>query len=157
MNRVDSEQIDKGVDKMIEKQINRPRKANRKDIYHMLDVIGSYKEGKWDKPYAKKYYDEFFEYPELFKDDEVYVVEEDNKIVGVIGYSIDKYESENYWLGWFYTHSDYRRRGFAEHLFRFVEEQLKKLNKDLEERVCFKNAGLHHVDADGLFGGKFLR
>jgi ribosomal protein S18 acetylase RimI-like enzyme len=46
----------------------------------------------------------------------------------VIGYSQDKYETNNYWLGWFYIHSDYCKKGFGKHLFHFIEKELKKLN-----------------------------
>ena len=86
-------------------QLSALHAANDKD--DILMVIGSHKEAEWDKPIAKRYFDDFFKYPALFKTDKVYVVEEGDRVVGVIGYRIDKYETQHYWLGWFYVHSDY--------------------------------------------------
>ena len=118
------------IDTMSDKkalEFNEPRKATPNDKDDILVVIGSHKEAKWDRPIAKRYFDDFFKYPELFNTDKVYVVEEGDRIVGVIGYSLDKYETKNYWLGWFYVHSDYCKKGYGKHLFYFLRKELKKL------------------------------
>jgi GNAT superfamily N-acetyltransferase len=118
-----------GEDSMNRKRFNQPiREATYNDKIDILNVIGSHKEAKWDKPIAKKYFDDFFKYPELFKKDKVYVIEEDGTIIGVIGYSIDKYETKNYWLGWFYIHGEYCNKGYGKKLFHFIKEKLKPMN-----------------------------
>ncbi len=132
------------------KQYSLPiRKASHNDKDDILSVIGSHKE-KWDKPIAKKYFDEFFKYPELFKKDKVYVLDKDKTIVGVIGYSQDKYETKNYWLGWFYIHSGYCKKGLGRQLLHFVKEELKemkvkKLFVDTSSNGFYKTALLLYI------------
>jgi ribosomal protein S18 acetylase RimI-like enzyme len=106
-----------------------PREATPDDKENILRVIGSYPQAKWDRPIAKKYFDDFFKYGKVFEYDKVYVIEDDHNIVGVIGYHTDKYETKNVWLGWFYVHSDYQKRGYGKHLFKFIKDKLK--NKDV--------------------------
>ena len=101
------------------------RMAVSKDKSAILSVIGSYRQ-KWDRPIAKKYYDVFFSTPECLKGDTVYVAVLHNKIVGVSGYFIDRYETDYYWLGWFYIHKDWARNRYGEQLLKYVIEQLKK-------------------------------
>jgi RimJ/RimL family protein N-acetyltransferase len=90
-----------------------PREATPDDKENILRVIGSYPQAKWDRPIAKKYFDDFFKYGKVFEYDKVYVIEDHHDIVGVIGYHTDKYETKNVWLGWFYVHSDYQKRGYT--------------------------------------------
>ena len=104
------------------------REANSNDKINILNVIGSHKEAKWDKPIAKKYFDDLFKYPDLFEKDKFYVIEESGTIIGVIGYSIDRYETTNYWLGWFYIHGDYCNKGYGKKLFHFIKDKLKLMN-----------------------------
>ncbi len=133
------------------KRYNQPiRKATYNDKVDILNVIGSHKEAKWDKPIAKKYFDDFFKYPELFKKDKVYVIEKDGAIIGVIGYSIDKYETKNYWLGWFYIHSEYCKKGHGKELFHFIKEKLKNMNVkklfvDTSSDELYKTALLSYI------------
>lgn len=105
-----------------------PRKAALQDKCDILDIIESYNKTKWDKRIAKRYFDDYFRYPELFEKDAIFVIEEDGRIIGVIGYAIDIYETENYWLGWFYVHSAYCNKGHGKNLLEFVKKELKKLN-----------------------------
>ncbi len=130
--------------------IQKPREATANDKENILRVIGSYSQGKWDKPIAKKYFDDFFDYKKLFEQDKVYVVEDNDNIVGVIGYHVDKYETNNFWLGWFYVHSDYEKKGYGEHLFEFVKEKLKnknvkKLFVDTSSNEFYKTALLRYI------------
>jgi len=57
-----------------------PREATPDDKESILRVIGSYPQAKWDRPIAKKYFDDFFEYSKVFEHDKVYVIESDDKI-----------------------------------------------------------------------------
>ena len=75
----------------------------------------------------------------MFEHDKVYVIESDDKIVGVIGYHTDKYETKNVWLGWFYVHSDYQKRGFGMHLFKFIKDKLKKKGSLQNGEFTFTN------------------
>ena len=108
------------------------RKAIKSDKDDILSVIGSHKK-KWDKPIAKKYFDEYFKYPDLFKKDNVFVLLENKTIVGVIGYSQDRYETNNYWLGWFYIHKEYCEKGSGKQLLSFVKEELKKITPKVKK------------------------
>jgi len=130
--------------------IQKPREATAEDKENILRVIGSYSQAKWDKPIAKKYFDDFFDYKKLFEKDKVYVLEDNDNIVGVIGYHVDKYETNNFWVGWFYVHSDYEKKGYGEHLFKFVKEKLKnknvkKLFVDTSSDEFYKTALLQYI------------
>jgi len=61
---------------------------------------------------------------------QVYVIEHESKIIGVVGYHVDKYETNHYWLGWFYVHVDYSRKGYGRHLIYFIKKELR--NKGVE-------------------------
>ncbi len=68
----------------------------------------------------------------------------------MIGYHVDKYETNNFWLGWFYVHSDYEKKGYGEHLFKFVKEKLKnkyvkKLFMDTSSNEFYKTALLQYI------------
>lgn len=101
------------------------RPAEPKDKAKILSVIASYG-FKWDKDSAKVYYDDYFSSSASLKGDTVYVAVLNNKIVGVTGYFIDRYETGNYWLGWFYVHKQYSRKGYGKQLLNFIVRKLKK-------------------------------
>jgi GNAT superfamily N-acetyltransferase len=101
------------------------RSAESKDKAKILSVIGSYG-FKWDKDSAKVYYDDYFSSSTSLKGDTVYVAVLANKIIGVTGYFIDRYETGNYWLGWTYIHKQYARNRYGEQLLNFIVGKLKK-------------------------------
>jgi GNAT superfamily N-acetyltransferase len=98
------------------------QKADKEDI---LRIIGSYP-FKWDKKIAKKYYDDYFAKSSSLKKDRVYVLVSDERVVGVIGYSCDRYETGNYWLGWFYVDRAKEGRGYGTLLLNHIESEMKK-------------------------------
>jgi len=114
------------------------RPADPKDKSRILSVIGSYRV-KWDRDIAKRYYDDYFLSSVNLKDDKIYVAVLDNKIIGVTGYSIDRYEARNYWLGWFYIHKQYSQKGYGTQLLNFI---IGKLSKKRIKRL-FVNTSSH--------------
>lgn len=98
------------------------RTAGIEDKDEILAVIGSHPR-KWDKPLARLYYDDYF--PEKMKKDAVFVGTLNGKVVGTIGYSLDRYESKNYWMGWFYVHKDHEKEGWGKKLLDHVVKELK--------------------------------
>jgi len=100
------------------------RAAQIEDKEQILSMIGSYP-FKWDKHIAKRYYDDYFKNSTSLKGDSVYVLTDNGNIIGVIGYSLDRYETRNYWLGWFYVHRKYQGKGFAKKLLQYVIQKLK--------------------------------
>jgi GNAT superfamily N-acetyltransferase len=102
------------------------RSARIEDKGDILSVIASYPSA-WDKRTAKRYYSDYFtgRCPHL-KDDDVFVLVEKDKIIGVTGYSVDRYEAKNYWLGWFYIHKDYQGNGYGKGLLKYVVCVLKR-------------------------------
>ena len=102
------------------------RIARVKDKETILSVIGSYP-CKWDRRIAKRYYDDYFSNkPICLQEDKIYVLTLNNRIIGVIGYSLDKYETNNYWLGWFYVHKKYQGKGYAKRLLDYIARKLKR-------------------------------
>ena len=72
------------------------RKAISKDKDRIFEIFES-QDTKWDIPYAKQYYDNYFNNDT--PDDMVFAGEIDGKIVSVKGYSLDKTEIDDvYWL-----------------------------------------------------------
>lgn len=101
------------------------RSARIEDKDAILSAIGSYP-FKWDKRIAKKYFDDYFSNNFTYlKGDGVYVLDSNDKIIGVIGYSLDRYKTRNYWLGWFYVHKNYRWKGCGKKLLRYIIKKLK--------------------------------
>ena len=47
-------------------------------------------------------------------------------MIGVIGYFVDRYETQNYWLGWFYIHKAHQGQKYGKKLLTFVEKELKE-------------------------------
>jgi ribosomal protein S18 acetylase RimI-like enzyme len=100
------------------------RKAKREDKKDILNLIESWKPYHWDTTPANEYFIRFFESDE-FSQDKFFVGLIDNKIVSVIGYCPDRLnEIGVYWLGWFYTHKDYKQRGVGKSMFNFVISEL---------------------------------
>lgn len=101
------------------------REARIEDEDGILSVIGSYP-FKWDRRIAKRYFDDFFDESISLKGDKVFVLEADGEVIGVIGYSLDRYETNNYWLGWFYIHEDYQDKGYGKRLLNYVARTLRR-------------------------------
>jgi ribosomal protein S18 acetylase RimI-like enzyme len=101
------------------------KSAKIQDKDNILSVIGSHR-FKWDKPIAKKYYDDFFQSKSAFsKRDKVYVCVDGEEVIGVIGYCLDYYETNNYWLGWFYIHKKYEGKGYGKKLLEYIIKKLQ--------------------------------
>lgn len=102
------------------------RTARPEDKDEILSVIGSH-HFKWDRKIAKRYYDDYFSNKTIcLRGDMVYVGTIKDKIVGITGYFLDRYETKNYWLGWFYIHKNYAGKGYGKELLEFVVKKLKK-------------------------------
>ena len=128
------------------------RAAQTEDKDKILEVIGSYP-FKWDKRIAKRYYDDYFNKPECLKGNNVFVLTAKGNILGVIGYSIDRYETGNYWLGWFYVHKDYQGKGYGKKLLEYVIKKLKdkgvrKLFVDTSSNEFYSKALTMYLDND---------
>ena len=121
------------------------RTAQASYMNNILSVIGIYY-FKWDKPIAKRYYEDYFSGNSApLKGDKVYVLTLDKKVIGVIGYSLDRYETKNYWLGWFYVHKAHQGKNNGKQLLTFVEKKLKgkgvkKLFVDTSSYKTYKKA-----------------
>jgi len=122
------------------------RPARIEDKEKILSVIGS-DQYQWDKRIAKRYYDDYFTKNSIcLKGDEVYVLTSDNIVIGVTGYSLDRYETGNYWLGWFYVHEKYRKKNHGTKLLKYIIKQLK--NKGVKK--LFVDTSSHGVYAGAL-------
>ena len=101
------------------------RPAQVSDKKNILSVIGSY-HFKWDKPIAKRYYDDYFsDKSALVKGDKVYVLASGKKVIGFIGYSIDRYETLNHWKAlMFYRDNGFRLKGVIKDYYRKGENQI---------------------------------
>jgi len=104
----------------------RIRDARVEDKDKILQLIESHP-CKWDKGIAKRYYDDYFSDNSVFlKGDKVYVLVSDRRIIGVIGYSLDRYETKNYWLDWYYIDKKYEGQGYGRKLLHHVTRELKR-------------------------------
>lgn len=127
------------------------RPAQIEDKDKILSVIGSHP-FKWDKRIAKRYYDDYFSNKNIYlKGDIVYVGTIDDKVIGVIGYSLDRYETKNYWLGWFYVHKNYKGEGYGKELLGFVVKKLKskgvkKIFVNTSSHYFYQNALTLYID-----------
>jgi len=98
------------------------RKAIAKDRVSIFEIFQS-QDTKWDIPYARQYYDDYFN--DAKPDDMVFVGVVDGNIVAVTGYFPDSYEIDDvYWLNWHYTHKDYEGKGIGGKLLEHVIEML---------------------------------
>jgi GNAT superfamily N-acetyltransferase len=123
------------------------RHARREDLRAIEEIFRSY-EPAHDWKYARKYYEDFFGWPEQHKDDAVLVGVMDGRVVGVIGFNADRYEANDiYWLGWFYVHKDERGQDHGTKLLKQVIREVKKrggrkLYTDTSTYAFYK--GAHH-------------
>jgi len=98
------------------------RKAQAKDRNSIFEIFES-QDTKWDIPYARKYFDDYFN--NINPDDMVFVGIVGGNIVAVTGYFPDSYEIDDvYWLNWHYTHKDYEGKGIGGKLLEHVIEML---------------------------------
>ena len=107
------------------------RKTKREDLKDILKLIESWKPYHWDITPANEHFTRFFESND-FPQDKFFVGLIDNKIVSVVGYCPDRLNKIGiYWLGWFYTHKDYKQRGVGKSMFDFIISELiaKKAKK----------------------------
>lgn len=126
------------------------RDARIEDKEEILSVIGSYP-FKWDKRIAKRYYDDYFDESISLRGDKVFVLASGKKVVGVLGYSLDMYETKNYWLKWFYVHQGYQGKRFGTRLLNYVARRLrqkgvKKLFVETSSDAAYRNALLMYLD-----------
>ena len=103
------------------------RLARKEDKGQMLDVISSYP-FKWDKKIAKSYYDDYFAGSMSLKEDRVFVYSAGDQIKGVVGYSIDRYETGNCGVGWLYVDKKDSAHGIGGRLLSYIEKRLRKKN-----------------------------
>ena len=98
------------------------RKAQAKDRDSIFEIFES-QDTRWDIPYARKYFDDYFN--NVNPDDVVFVGILDGKTVAVTGYFPDSYDIDDvYWLNWHYTHKDYEGKGIGGKLLEYVIEML---------------------------------
>ncbi len=105
------------------------RKADKNDLLGIERVFESRKyngQENWDWESARQYYDSFFD-SRKSSQDQVFVGILERKVVGVIGYHTRTSEGRGIcWLGWFYTHTDFGKRGFGQRLLEHVVNELEK-------------------------------
>lgn len=126
------------------------REANSDDKEEILSVISSY-HFKWDRRIAKRYYDDYFDESISLKGDKVFVLTYQKNIVGIIGYALDRYETSNYWLKWFYVHSDFQGKGAGKKLLNYVSRKLrdkgvKKLFIETSSDEAYRKALMMYLD-----------
>jgi len=115
------------------------RQATREDKKDILKLIESWKPYHWDIKPANEHFTRFFESND-FPQDKFFVGLIDNKIVSVIGYCSDRLnEIGVYWLGWFYTHNEYKHSGIGKIMFDFVTLELK----ERKAKKLFVNTSSH--------------
>ena len=97
------------------------RKAMAKDRDSIFKIFES-QDTKWDIPYARKYYDDYFN--DVNPDDMVFVGIVDGDIVAVTGYCPYADIDDVYWLNWHYTHKDFEGKGIGGKLLEYMIEIL---------------------------------
>ena len=85
------------------------------------------------------------------KGDKVFVLVSGEKVLGVLGFSLDMYETRNYWLKWFYVHQDCQGKGYGTKLLKFVANKLrrkgvKKLFVETSSDEVYRNALVMYLD-----------
>lgn len=112
------------------------REATLKDQDKIIEIFES-QDTKWDIPYAKQYYDSYFN--DENPDDMVFVGEVDGDVVAVTGYCPDSDMMEVNWLNWHYTHKDYEGRGIGgkllEHMIEMLSPKIRKLYVNMGWRL----------------------
>jgi GNAT superfamily N-acetyltransferase len=107
------------------------REAKSSDVKGILDLMASHrwrnKSWGWDRPLAERYLDHYFgKGSQSLAGDAVFVLACNGEIIGVTGWALDRYESDNYWLGWLYVHASHTRRGLGRRLLEHTESALSK-------------------------------
>lgn len=97
------------------------RKATAKDRDSIFEIFES-QDTKWDIPYARKYYEVYFN--DVNPDDMVFIGIVDGDIVSVTGYCPDEDIDDVYWLNWHYTHKVYEGKGIGGKLLEYMIEIL---------------------------------
>lgn len=101
------------------------RKAIAKDRDSIFEIFES-QDTKWDIPYARQYYGDYFN--DAKPDDMVFVGVVDGNIVAVTGYCLDNLEIDDvYWLNWHYTHKDWEGKGIGGKLLDHVIEMVSPI------------------------------
>lgn len=107
------------------------REATSSDKKAILDLVASHswrgKRWNWDLSPAERYLDAFFSRScRCLSGDAVLVLTRGKEIIGLTGWALDRYETDNHWLGWFYVHAAYTRRGLGRHLLAYTEQELAR-------------------------------
>ncbi len=110
---------------------DRIREATPSDKKAILDVMASHtwrgERWNWDLTPAKRYLDAFFSGScRCLSKDMVLVLTKGDDIIGLTGWAVDRYETNNYWLGWFYVHAAHTRRGLGRKLLAHTEQELAR-------------------------------
>jgi len=101
------------------------RLARPEDEDEILSVIGS-SQFPWDRRNAKKYFEDYFDDIVPLRGDRTYILMLNSKIEGVIGYSVDRYETNNCWINWFYVRKKYQGKGYGKKLISHLAMILKR-------------------------------
>ena len=101
-----------------------------KDLEVVVGIIEAH--NHFDGVCARRYFQKYFgRHQQIESPDEKHFVVlngETEKVVGVSGYTPDKYNTpEIYWLGWTYVYQDFRRRGLGAALLQHAIDRVKAL------------------------------
>lgn len=113
------------------------REATPNDQDKILEIFES-QDTKWDIPYARKYFDDYFN--NANPEDMVLVGIIAGNIVAVTGYFPDSYEIDDvYWLNWHYTHKDHEGKGIGgkllEHVIKMLSPKIRKFYVNTGSRL----------------------
>lgn len=101
----------------------------------------------WDgNDYLPKLINEFYESPHC----DPYVVEEDDKVISIV--NVNKFTNKFYWLESMRTHPDYRNRGIATELNKFL---LQEATKSGVEEVWLSTSQANEATAKMLLKAGF--
>ena len=123
------------------------REMTENDILTAVSIITSH--STCDGECAERYYKKYFKAPECGKDRErnfVAVVKDINNVVGVCGYSPDKYNGPGIlWLNWFYVAKTHIGQGIGLKLIKYtiskvIEAKTMKLYLDTSNHLIYAKA-----------------
>jgi ribosomal protein S18 acetylase RimI-like enzyme len=107
----------------------RIRKAGRDDFGAITALVDRCLPG--DAPFAVRYFKRYFYRDSLLVKDRVYAAEIKGKVIGVSGYSLDHFATDNaHWLTWFIVAPEYRGKengSVAAKMLGAIITQLKRL------------------------------
>ncbi|HAW52814.1 MAG TPA: hypothetical protein DCX54_10890 [Flavobacteriales bacterium] len=102
------------------------RSAKTGDFEEIITLFESWAPHDWDKEFARKYFDHYFNDKRRESHDKVFVKIVSGKIVGVIGYVPDTYGTPGvFWLGWFYVQREEVGAGHGRDLLGYVIDKLR--------------------------------